>query len=99
MSKLQTRSQVRRVSRVLGSQRDQRRISPTLSRLGKNIQKEMKAKNLTYNQLAVVTGFPVNTIKDWAHGNSFPSNDRFSKLAKALKINQSKLILGDEHVE
>lgn len=84
---------------MLGYSRKPHSVSPTLNRLGQNIQAAMAKQHVTVNQLAVNTGIPVNTIKGWLKGDNFPSTNRLSLIARELKVHQSALILGGENVE
>ena len=80
---------------MLGSECESHCVSSALSQLGSNIQHYMDARHITVYQLAVLTAFPVSTIKSWLRGDSRPSNDRLLVLSRVLNVTQTQLILGD----
>jgi transcriptional regulator with XRE-family HTH domain len=83
----------------LGQKRKARKIyrplrDEVLITMGARIKQRMREVNLTATQIAVSIDVPVSTVKTWAAGDALPSSDRLTKLAHALKMNPSKLLLG-----
>jgi DNA-binding transcriptional regulator YiaG len=61
---------------------------------GLRVTDRMRELGLTPNALAVDIGVPTATLRNWMGGNSIPADWRLIKLCKALRINQTKLLLG-----
>jgi transcriptional regulator with XRE-family HTH domain len=78
--------------RVLGPKPRVCNIPPALAIFSAELARYMLLKKTTVNQLALASGIPVSTIRGYLAAKYFPADDNFSLLAKALKINQSKLL-------
>ncbi len=84
---------------LLGQKRKPRKISrplrdEVLITMGARIKERMRAVDMSAAQIAVAIDVPASTVKTWAAGDALPSGDRLQKLAHALKMNPSTLLLG-----
>lgn len=61
---------------------------------GMRVRDRMSDIGITDNQLAVELNLPVSTVNGWMRGSCLPSGDRLPRLARALRINQTKLLVG-----
>ena len=63
--------------------------------IGKNIKRELAARNLTAKWLADSTGIPASTIRSMIHRDSFGiAEDRLMKIADALGTTPEILVIG-----
>ena len=65
-----------------------------LIKIGRFIQQQRKAKNLTQVQLAIKIGVSEKTISKWECGNGFPDASLMLQLCKALEITENELLSG-----
>lgn len=62
----------------------------------KNLLQFRKARGLTQEQMAQLTGIHVNSIKVYESGKSQPSLDAFKRIVKTLSVSADELLF-DEH--
>lgn len=55
-------------------------------KLGKNIQKYRKLRNITQEKLAELIGVEINSISAIERGRSFPSPENLTKIIDALNV-------------
>lgn len=65
-----------------------------LIKIGKFIQEQRRAKNLTQVQLAQKIGVSEKTISKWECGNGFPDATLMLPLCKELNITSNELLSG-----
>ena len=65
-----------------------------LIKIGKFIQEQRRAKNLTQVQLAQKIGVSEKTISKWECGNGFPDTTLMLPLCKELNITSNELLSG-----
>jgi transcriptional regulator with XRE-family HTH domain len=61
------------------------------------VRDRMAEIDITAAQLAVQLDVPLGTVKGWMSGQHLPAGDKLSRLAKALRTNQTKLLVGAQH--
>ena len=65
-----------------------------LSKIGKFIQQQRKAKNLTQVELAQKINVSEKTISKWECGNGFPDTSLMLPLCEVLEISANELLCG-----
>lgn len=100
MSIATTEQRVRAVPSVLGRDGKPRVVrrplkSQAMIRFGLRVTDRMAELGLTPNALAVSIGVPTATLRNWMDGASIPAGWRLARLSKYLRMNQTKLLLGE----
>ena len=66
-----------------------------MSKVGNNIQKFRKAKNMTQDQLAEELSVTRQAVSNWENNKTQPDIDTLGKIADVLEVSVEELIYGE----
>ena len=59
--------------------------------MAQNLNRLMKAKNITTADLERATGIPYTTINEWVKAKSFPKDERLEKISAYFNVDTNEL--------